>query len=107
VNALRRDGTPPIESRIEVIGDRPAGELPTDHPLVEIAVTATRLSGLTPEFETASTDANVPLSLGIPAITIGGGGTGGGIHTADEWYDNAYGARGISRALTIVVAAAS
>jgi di/tripeptidase len=55
---------------------------------------------------TASTDANVPISLGIPAIAIGAGGRGGGVHTPAEWYDNTDGAVGLTRALAIVVAAA-
>ena len=55
----------------------------------------------------ASTDANVPISLGIPAIAIGAGGRGGDAHTTAEWYDNTDGAIGAGRALTIVVSAAS
>ncbi len=105
-NARRTRRTAGLESRIEVIGDRPCGDLPADHPLVATAITATRLIGRTPELATASTDANVPLSLGIPAIAIGGGGLGGDVHTLGEWYDNDEGPRGIARALTIVVAAA-
>lgn len=106
-NALRAANTAALTSRIELIGDRPAGELPDNHPLLGTAQIATRLVGLTPELATASTDANIPLSLGIPAIAIGGGGLGGDVHTLDEWYDNTGGARGIARALTIVAAAAS
>ena len=55
----------------------------------------------------ASTDANIPLSRGIPAITIGAGGTGGGAHTIAEWYDNRNGPRGIARALGIITALAA
>jgi hypothetical protein len=55
---------------------------------------------------TASTDANVPISLGVPAIAIGAGGRGGGVHTAGEWYDNTDGTLGVARALTVVVSAA-
>ena len=67
---------------------------------------ATRAVGRTPELALASTDANVPLSLGIPAVAIGAGGRGGGMHTHGEWFDNADGARGVARALTLLVAAA-
>jgi acetylornithine deacetylase/succinyl-diaminopimelate desuccinylase-like protein len=95
-----------LTSHVRVIGHRPAGQLPATEPLVTLAADATRLVGRTPELAHASTDANVPLSLGIPAIAIGGGGTGGDTHTLNEWYDDADGARGLARALTIVVAAA-
>jgi tripeptide aminopeptidase len=105
-NTRRAQYSEPVEATIAVIGDRPCGELPEDHPLVEAAVTATRLIGRVPEFAMASTDANVPLSLGIPAIAIGGGGVGGDVHTLGEWYENTDGARGIARALTITMAAA-
>ncbi len=105
-NARRAVHGDPLEASITVIGDRPCGALPDDHPLVDAALTATRLIGRVPEFAMASTDANVPLSLGIPAIAIGGGGVGGDVHTLGEWYENTEGARGIARALTITMAAA-
>lgn len=105
-NASRAAGTPPLTDDVALIGDRPCGELPVDHPLVTAAIDATRLIGREPDLATASTDANIPLSLGIPAIAVGGGGRGGGAHTLAEWYDNTDGALGLARALTIVVAAA-
>ena len=69
---------------------------------------ATRWHDIEPQFASASTDANVPLSRGIPAISIGagGGGVGGGAHTLDERYEDAHDARGLSRALAIIAAAA-
>ena len=102
----RAHGTPPLTVQVTRIGDRPCGMVPTDHPLVQAAFVATRLIGREPESGTASTDANVPISLGIPAIAIGAGGRGGDVHTAAEWFDNTHGALGIGRALTIVGAAA-
>jgi len=105
-NARRSSGTTPLTYSIATIGDRPCGELPADHALVIAAAEATRAIGKTPELATASTDANVPISLGVPAIAIGAGGRGGGVHTAGEWYDNTDGALGVARALTVVVAAA-
>jgi di/tripeptidase len=105
-NARRAPGTPPLRATIEVIGDRPCGETPADHPLVSAAFEATRLIGREPELTTASTDANVPISLGIPAIAIGAGGRGGDAHTPGEWFDNVDGMLGVARALTVVVAAA-
>ena len=91
---------------IALIGDRPSGEVPSEHPLVRAACDATRLVGREPELTTASTDANVPIGLGVPAIAIGAGGRGGDAHTPDEWFENADGALGLARALTIVVATA-
>ena len=66
---------------------------------VQAAAEATRVTGAEPTFIASSTDANLPMSLGIPAITLGGGGTGGGIHTLSEWYLNQKGPEGILRAL--------
>ena len=67
--------------------------------LVRAAMEATRLLGGEPELIASSTDANIPMSLGIPAITLGAGGLGGGIHTPEEWYQNRKGPEGIFRAL--------
>lgn len=105
-NARRASGSRPLDCALELIGDRPCGETAAEHPLVQTAVEATRLIGRTPDLATASTDANVPISQGIPAIAIGAGGRGGDAHTRSEWFDNADGPRGIARALTIVMAAA-
>jgi acetylornithine deacetylase/succinyl-diaminopimelate desuccinylase-like protein len=105
-NARRAEGTPPLTVSVRLIGDRPCGETPSDDPLVVAAVEATRLIGRDPELTTASTDANVPISRGIPAIAIGAGGRGGDAHTPGEWFDNVDGTVGLSRALTILVTAA-
>jgi di/tripeptidase len=72
---------------IEGIGDRPAGRLSEDSPLLEALRAVDRHMGIRTEQRVASTDANIPLSLGIPALSIGAGGDGGGIHTRGEWYD--------------------
>lgn len=88
---------------VTVFGDRPAGSTPADHPLVLAAREATAAIGLKPEFASSSTDANVPMSLRIPAIAIGAGGDAGGMHTTGEWYDNHGGAAGIERALLTVL----
>src|SRR5690606_23257425 len=96
----------PVVAEFEVIGDRPGGATPVDAPLVTAAVTATRLLGAEPELVASSTDSNVPMSLGIPAIAVGAGGEGGGAHTLDEWYENRDGPVGIERALLTVLAVA-
>lgn len=102
----RLAGSVPADLSIEVVGDRPCGESIDGCRLVHAAEEATRLIGETPELAASSTDANVPIALGIPAIAIGAGGRGGGIHTEDEWFENVDGARGIERALITVLAAA-
>lgn len=69
------------------IGDRPAGALPEDAPLLETLRAVDRHLGLRTEQRLGSTDANLPLSLGIPAMALASGGTCGGVHTLAEWYD--------------------
>jgi acetylornithine deacetylase/succinyl-diaminopimelate desuccinylase-like protein len=72
---------------IETIGDRPTGQLADDSPLLHSIRAVDRHLTLNTELRLGSTDANLPLSLGIPAVALGAGGTGGGIHTLAEWYD--------------------
>ena len=106
VNARRRIGTPALTASIDVIGDRPAGETPIDSPLVQAARAATHALGDVPELVASSTDANIPIALGIPAITLGAGGESGGTHTTEEWYSNHGGPEGIERALLTLLAVA-
>lgn len=105
-NSRRAPGTEPLSYEVAMIGDRPCGATAEHHPLVRLASAATRAIGRSPELVTASTDANVPISLDIPAIAIGAGGRGGGVHTPAEWFDNTDGSLGLVRALAIVVGAA-
>jgi tripeptide aminopeptidase len=77
----------PVQFLIDRIGDRPAGGLADNSPLLEALHAVDRHLGIRTEQRVASTDANIPLSLGIPALSIGAGGDGGGIHTRSEWYD--------------------
>jgi acetylornithine deacetylase/succinyl-diaminopimelate desuccinylase-like protein len=72
---------------VETIGDRPGGALPEDASLLHTVRAVDRHLALNTELRMGSTDANVPLALGIPAVAVGAGGTGGGIHTLNEWYD--------------------
>jgi acetylornithine deacetylase/succinyl-diaminopimelate desuccinylase-like protein len=81
------EGTPSVTLGIEPIGDRPAGHLPDDSCLLAALRGVDRHLSLRTELRLGSTDANLPLSLGIPALAIGTGGTGGNIHTLEEWYD--------------------
>ncbi|HYW49107.1 MAG TPA: M20/M25/M40 family metallo-hydrolase, partial [Gemmatimonadaceae bacterium] len=105
-NARRTDGSAALSAHIEQLGHRPCGSMRDDAPLVRIAEQATHAIGRTPRLATGSTDASVPISLGIPAIAIGAGGRGGGTHTPQEWYDDTHGSRGLQRALRIVAIAA-
>jgi tripeptide aminopeptidase len=72
---------------VERIGDRAAGELSETSPLLTSLQAVDRHLQLATESRIGSTDANFPLSLGIPAMALGAGGTGGGMHTTDEWFD--------------------
>ncbi|MFL5582088.1 MAG: peptidase dimerization domain-containing protein, partial [Gemmatimonadaceae bacterium] len=85
-NVRRAPGAPKLTHTVEVIGDRPCGETDAAHPLVAAALDATRLVGREPELATASTDANVPSSHGIPAVALGAGGPGGDVHTSGVWF---------------------
>ncbi len=77
----------PVELSIEIVGDRPPGELAETSPLLLTLSAVDRHLGIRTEPHIGSTDANIPLSLGIPALALAAGGTGGGIHTQAEWYD--------------------
>jgi len=76
-----------VQSEVLEIGNRPAGELPKDARLLKVIRAVDAQLGNTAQVQRASTDANIPLSLGREAIAIGGGGSGGGAHTLQEWFD--------------------
>jgi acetylornithine deacetylase/succinyl-diaminopimelate desuccinylase-like protein len=105
-NRRRAAGTPPLTLELEPLGTRPSGATDAAHPLVQAAVAATRHVGASPELAAASTDANVAISLGIPAIALGAGGKGGDTHRETEWYENENGPAGLYRALLVALAAA-
>ncbi len=102
-NNLRRKGTDPVEIKIQLIGARPGGETALESPLVKLAFAATKALGVTPCSEQASTDSNFPMSLGIPAITLGAGGSSANSHTLDEWYDPTDRHLGLQRALLVML----
>jgi acetylornithine deacetylase/succinyl-diaminopimelate desuccinylase-like protein len=91
---------------VEKIGDRPGGRLPEDSRLMGQLLAVDRQLGLRTEPRVASTDANLPLSLGVPAVTLGAGGQGGGIHTHAEWYDATNRELALRRVLLLLLAAA-
>ena len=102
-NDLRTRGEP-LTVDVELIGDRPSGELAEDHSYVQQAAAVTRALGLEPTFRRSSTDSNYPISIGIPAITIGGDGQGFGSHSLGEWFRNVNGATGVQRVMLILLA---
>ncbi len=108
-NVTRSVAEGPIVLDMELIGDRPSGLTPARTPLVQAALEAARAFGSAPSLRTSSTDANLPISLGIPAITIGRGGLGGRSHSLDEWVDveREPTVRGLQVVLTTVLAAAA
>jgi tripeptide aminopeptidase len=107
-NAARSTREGPVVADLKVIGDRPAGTTPESSELVRTARAAIAAHGLKPELNISSTDANMPMSLGIPAITIGSGGSGGRAHALDEWIDVEKGAslKGMLPGLTMLLAMA-
>src|SRR5213594_3898239 len=105
-NRRRAPATPPLGIEIQLLGDRPSGVTPRTHPLVQAAIAANRILGKDAELASASTDANVPIALGVPAIALGAGGKAGDAHLTSEWYENTEGALGIIRALLVTAAVA-
>jgi len=76
-----------LSAEIVTIGNRPGGELPPEARILQVIRSVDAYLGNVAQVQRASTDANIPLSLGREAIAIGGGGTGGGAHTLQEWFD--------------------
>jgi tripeptide aminopeptidase len=107
-NATRSTQNGSIVTEVEKIGDRPAGHTDEAAELPQLARAALRAHGFDPRFEASSTDANIAMSLGIPAIKIGSGGTGGRGHSLDEWIDVEAEAsvRGMAAGLATVIAVA-
>jgi tripeptide aminopeptidase len=95
-----------LESKITLLGNRPGGELRSDSPLLAALRAADEIVGNESRIERSSTDANVPLSMGIDAIAIGAGGMGGGAHSLQEWYDPAGRELGLQRAMLTLLGVA-
>ena len=90
----------------QLVGDRPAGLTPASTAIVESAVSVTKALGLTPTLDEGSTDANTPMSLGIPAIAVDAGGRGTGAHALEETFDTAESWKGTQRVLLLAIALA-
>jgi tripeptide aminopeptidase len=93
-----------LEARL--VGDRPSGTTAATTPLMQRAMAVTRAIGLTPRLDKSSTDANVPIARGIPAITVGRGGVGGNAHAPEEFWVNVQSTRAIRRILYLALAEA-
>ena len=102
-NNVRRPGDPPLKLQLDLIGERPSGETAANSALVKLAVETTKLIGVEPRLDQSSTDSNLPISLGIPAITLGAGGTSGASHTLAEWYDPRDRDKGLKRGLLVIL----
>jgi tripeptide aminopeptidase len=100
------DGRGRLDFTISKIGDRPAARLGDDSPLLETLRAVDRHLGLQTELRLGSTDANLPLSLGVPSLSIGAGGDGGGAHTLAEWYSAKDRELGLRRVLLLLLAIA-
>ncbi len=96
---------PGVKVLAEIIGERPAGDIPADHPLVQLAVQCTREQELEAIFTSRSTDAHIPLSCGIPAVVMGST-TGGSAHTPQEYMDVAPVGKGLESVVRFVELAA-
>ena len=95
-----------ITGEPELVGLRPAGETPIDSPIVQTALSVSRALGIAEVLREGSTDANVPMNLHIPAITISGGGNGTNAHSLNEAFDTKDSAKGTQRAVLLAVSLA-
>jgi acetylornithine deacetylase/succinyl-diaminopimelate desuccinylase-like protein len=102
-NSIRAASGHKLQVEVRMIGNRPSGETPRDCLLVRTAIEASRTTGVNPILNRASTDSNIPISLGIPAITIGAGGISSDSHRLSEWYDPAGRDIGYKRALLLAL----
>ncbi|MGI9541111.1 MAG: M20/M25/M40 family metallo-hydrolase [Flavobacteriaceae bacterium] len=101
-NGVKRQG-PDLTVTIDKIGNRPSGELSDSLPLIQRVLAATSYFGAKPYLTRGSTDSNIPIAKGIPAVTIGRGGKGGKAHSLEEWWLNDQGYKAIQLAMLIVL----
>ena len=102
-NSLRAASGRALVADIRLIGHRPSGETPLHAALVQTALAASHALGIQTRLNRASTDSNIPISLGIPAITIGVGGVSADSHRLSEWYDPVGRELGYKRALLLLL----
>jgi tripeptide aminopeptidase len=102
----RWDGRGAVTASAELVGVRAAGQTSKDNPIVQTAMAVSRAMQIEEVLREGSTDSNVPMNLGIPAITISGGGVGMGAHSLNETFDGKDAWRGTQRAVLLAVALA-
>ncbi|MBL8228934.1 MAG: M20/M25/M40 family metallo-hydrolase [Bryobacterales bacterium] len=93
-----------LKSEVKLVSNRPGGETPATAPLVEASVWASKATGHTPSLGFGSTDSNLPISLGIPAVTLGGGGRSDNAHSLQEWFEPANAWKGPQTVLLTILA---
>lgn len=104
-NKMKQTG-PDLTVDMKLIGDRPSGGNDPNLPLVQRAMATAEYLGAKPRLGVSSTNSNTPISLGVPAVTIGRGGKGGNSHALNEWYLNENGYLAINQALLLLLAEA-
>lgn len=104
-NSIKREGAS-LTVNIDKIGNRPSGSLEPNLPLIQRAMAATAYFNETPSLTIGSTDSNIPISLGIPSVTIGRGGIGGNAHALNEWWYNKEGHKSIQLTLLLLLSEA-
>jgi len=102
-NSQRAMSGTSLTCEFEQAGDRPSGETPVGSPIVRAAIECSRVLGVEPRLDCSSTDSNIPISLGIPAITLGVGGVSGNCHSLTEWYEPHGRELGLKRLLLLSV----
>ena len=105
-NSQRSMSGTSLTCEFEQVGDRPSGETPVNSRIVRAAIECSRALGIEPRLDCCSTDSNIPISLGIPAITLGVGGISSNCHSLTEWYEPAGRELGIKRLLLLTGALA-
>ncbi len=101
-NEMKRSG-PDLKLTINKIGNRPSGRVDESVPLIQRTIAATQYMGVEPRLTIGSTNSNIPISIGVPAVTIGRGGDGSGAHSLDEWWLNKDGYKSRQLALLILL----
>jgi tripeptide aminopeptidase len=101
-SAPARHAPPRVTAKVREIGSRPGGSIAPGDPLLAHVAAVDKHLGIRAHLDTASTDANIPLSIGIPAISIGAGGHGGGAHTPSEWFHPEGRETGLRRVLLLL-----
>lgn len=102
-NKFREASGQKVTSEAKLVGNRPAGATAEANPLVQAAFAAARRTGHQPSLSSGSTDSNLPISLGIPAITVGGGGRSDNAHSLDEWFEPEGAWRGMQMILLTIL----